>query len=80
MKVSELIAKLSKLEQGLDVLCYTEEESLLNDGHGFRVLEIEDVDTTSAERVRMEDGSPTLKLIAGPNSSQFVFLHVTSDY
>jgi hypothetical protein len=43
MKIKDLLEKLSKIDPNADVICYTEDESLLLDGHMFRVLEIESI-------------------------------------
>ena len=80
MKVKELIAKLNKHDQERDVLCFTEEEGLLADGHIFRLLDIESVDANDAEQRRGEDSVPTMKLGKSDSSRRFVFLHVVGDF
>ena len=80
MKVRELIAKLSKLDQEFDVLCYTEDRDLLANKHGFRLLDIDSVEVSEGERRRGDDQVPTLKLGKSPHSEKFVFINVVSDF
>ena len=80
MKVRELVAKLSKLDQELDVLCYTEDSDLLPEKHMFRLLEIDGVEESEGERRRGDDQVPTLKLGKSPHSERLVFINVVSDF
>jgi hypothetical protein len=80
MKVKELQQKLSSLNPELELLCYTEDERLLTDRRGFLLLDIESVEITDAEHVRLDDGTPYLKLGKGPASTTVATLHVTSDF
>jgi hypothetical protein len=61
MKIKDLLEKLSKFDPNAGVIFYTEDESLLLDGHIFRVLEIESLDSVVAEKCR-SDGAGTLKI------------------
>lgn len=80
MKVGELIARLKKLDQDLDVLCYTEGSQLLPKKHMFRLLEIDGVDVSEGEMCRGDDQIATLKLGKSPGSQKFAFLNVTADF
>jgi hypothetical protein len=80
MKVRELQEKLSKLDPNLEVICYTEDESLLPKNEAFRLLDILEVSTTNAERVRLDDSTPYLKLGKGPDTSEIALLEVTADF
>lgn len=80
MKVRELQQRLSKLDPELDVLCYTEDSKLVPADAHFRLLEIEDVQTTHGEQVRLDDGTPYLKLGMGPASVVLATLVVTADF
>ena len=80
MKVKELIAKLQKLDQELEVLCYTEDDSLVFQNHGFRLFSIESIKVIEGEKKRGEDQIPTLNLEKGPNSQKYVIIEVTSDF
>lgn len=80
MKVRELQEQLSKLDQGLDVVCYSEDEKLLIEGQGFILLDFLAVSTAEAERLRLNDGTPYLKFGSGPASATIATLEITSDF
>ena len=80
MKVRELQQKLSELDPDLDVLCYSEDTKLVTEGRGFILLEIEAISTTHAEQVRLDDGTPYLKLGRGSGATALATLEVTSDF
>jgi hypothetical protein len=79
MKVKDLLEKLSKVDPNSDVVCYSEDESLLLDGHIFRVLELESVDSVVAEKCRT-DGVGTLKIGKSDASKNLVTLNITTDF
>lgn len=79
MKVRELQERLSKLDPQLEVVCYSEDEKLLAKGRGFILLDVLAVDTTEAERLRLDDGTPFLTFGKGPAASSVVTLEVTTD-
>jgi hypothetical protein len=80
MKVRELQQRLSKLDPELDALCYTEDAQFVAAAAHFTLLEIEDVTITHGERMRLDDGTPYLKLGKGPNSVDLATLVVTADF
>jgi len=80
MKVKDLIAELSKHDQNLDVLCYTEDSTFLQPGHTFRLLEVVDVSESEGEKQRGDDDVPTLKLGKSHYSERFTIIEVTSDF
>jgi hypothetical protein len=80
MKVRELQQQLNKLDPDLEVLCYSEDEILQSKGQVFRIFNIEAVDATHAERVRLQDNTPSLKLGKGPNSEVLATLEITLDF
>jgi len=80
MKVRELREKLDKLDSELTVVCHCEDESLLVEGRLFILFDILAVSTTQAERLRLDDGTPYLKLERGPASVSIATLEVTSDF
>ena len=80
MKVRKLQQLLSKLDPELHVLCYTEDTNLVAAENQFRLLEIEEVNTTQGELVRLDDGTPYLKLGEGPTSRTLATLVVTGDF
>jgi hypothetical protein len=79
MKVKDLLKKLSKVDPNSDVICYSEDESLLLDGHMFRVLELESVDSVVAEKCRT-DGVGTIRIGKSNTSKNLVTLNITTDF
>jgi hypothetical protein len=79
MKVKDLLEKLSKLDPNSDVICYSEDDSLLLDGHLSRVLEIESVNSVVAEKC-LADGVATLKIGKSDASRNHVTLNITTDF
>jgi hypothetical protein len=61
MTVKDLIESLGKFDPDLEVLCCTEDDSLLPEGHGIRLLDILDVKALDAERRRGDDQVPSMK-------------------
>lgn len=80
MKVKELIAALSKLDPDLPVICYSEDEALLAEGHMFRLLEINHVDALEGEMMRDDNGVATLKLGNNLLSTKMASIDVTTDF
>lgn len=80
MKVKDLLSKLSGFDPEQDVLCYSEDEGIVPPEHGFRLLEINDVDLIEAEKTRCEDGIPSLKLGKSECSAPHVLIDVTLDF
>lgn len=80
MKVRQLQEQLSKLDPELDVVCYSEDKRLLIEGRGSILFDILAVSATEAEQLRLDDGTPYLKLHRGPASSTIATLEVTSDF
>ncbi len=80
MKVRELQDHLSKLDQELNVVCYSEDEKLLVEKRSFILFDILVVNTVDAERLRLDDGTPYLKFKRGPASVAIATLEVTPDF
>jgi len=80
MKIRELQKQLNKLDQELDILCYCEDESLLDEGHSFILFDISAISKVEAKRFRLEDGVPYLKFERGPESATIATLEITSDF
>lgn len=80
MKVKDLIGALSKLDPELDIICYSEDEALQAQGHTLRLLEVETVSVTEAERARDESGVPSLKLGKSALSESIAMIEVISDF
>ena len=80
MKVKELQERLDALDPELEIVCYSEDENLLAEGRDFVLLDITGVFTTDAERMRLDDGTPSLRLGKEPHSSTIGTLEVTTDF
>ncbi len=78
MKVKELIRQLQQYDSNFDVVCWTEDSSLLPPGHLFRVLEIENVTEVEGQKVKGPDNVPSLKLERG--LPKHAVINVTSDF
>jgi hypothetical protein len=80
MTVKQLIEHLSKLDQNLNVMCYTEDEEFNQDGRLMVLFEIEAVDTALGVRSRDQDNRPQLKFEQVPHAEKIAFLNITSDF
>ncbi|WP_395375741.1 hypothetical protein [Marinicella sp. W31] len=80
MKVKDLITHLEKYDSDSDVLCITEEEQLVPNGHLFRLLYIEEVDSIIAQKERAEDGVPSFRLGESEFSQKHVILRVVGEF
>lgn len=80
MKVKELIAQLGKLDQGLEIYGYCEDESIATEDKPFRFFFVEDVSTTVAILSRAEDRSPQVTFDSGPGSRRYALINVSADF
>jgi len=80
MKVKEVIEKLGRLNQDAEVIVYTEEQNLLGPGMLLRVLDIDEIRPLIAERTRLDDNTPYLKLGKSANSEQLAAICVVGDF
>lgn len=80
MKVRELQQHLSKVDPELELLCYSEDADLVSGGRLFRLFDIESIAVNKGEKMRLDDGTPYLKLGDNPSSVALVILEVTSDF
>jgi spore coat polysaccharide biosynthesis predicted glycosyltransferase SpsG len=80
MKIHDLQERLSKLNPELEVVCYSEDENLLNKKTDRICLDVLDVKAVSVKRYRLKDGSPCLKFEQGSDSSLIALLEVTTDF
>lgn len=78
MKVKELIAQLSKFDQELDVVCYSEDEDLLAEGHRLRIMWPIGVALAEGRFVKGEDGIPSIAL--QNRATKLVTIEVTVDF
>ena len=79
MKVGELVDALSKLDQDVEVLSYTEDGPLVSKGRLFRLLQIKTVDVSDGERCRVDD-VPYVTLGTSEHSEKLALLAVTSNF
>jgi hypothetical protein len=80
MKVRELQQQLNKLDPELTILCCTEDAKLLSAATPFRLLDIEEITTAHGELVRLDDGTPYLKLGNGSGAEPLATLVVTTAF
>ena len=80
MKVGELIKLLQETDQETEVLCYLEDDSLADQKHKFRLLDIVGVKNADGIKVRGDDGIPSMKFDRGAGSQKHLFIDVTFDF
>jgi hypothetical protein len=80
MRVRELQEALSKLDPDLRVVAYTEDETMLPQGHLFRLLDIEYVDTAEGELTRGDYGVPSMRFGKSDLSCVIATLGVTGSF
>jgi len=79
MKVKDLIAKLKTIDPELNILCYSEDESLVSGKNLIRLLEIDSVDVSEGEISRDDNGELCIKIGKGEYSSPVAFINLTVD-
>ena len=72
--------KLQDMDPDIDVLCCSEDDSMLPPNQGFRLFDIVGTDVMEGEKRRGEDQIVSLKLGPGPNSTKLAFIVITSDF
>ena len=80
MNVRELISRLNKYDPDMEVLAYSEDESLLKSGRGFIVFHVQDVADTQGEMTRLKDNTPSMKFGRSPSSKDYVTLDITAEF
>jgi hypothetical protein len=82
MKVSDLMARLAKLDPNLDVYCYTEDERLATASRPYWFLDLNSVDTTKARMDRDENGLPiaTFVDLEAKDARTIVTINVSLDF
>ena len=79
MKVSELQARLSKLDPSLEVYCYTEDEKLATQDRPFVIFAVCSADTVRAVQTRLDDGTPYFQF-DNEKGRPVVTLEITGDF
>ncbi|MEO8646238.1 hypothetical protein [Pseudomonas sp.] len=80
MKVKELIAELSKQDPELEILCYTEDETILPENHLFRLIDIESISIIKGEKRRGDDGIPSLKIGVEGYIQKHVIINLLTEF
>jgi len=79
MKVEELINKLNKLDQNLDVIFYSEDRELLLQGGNARVMDVLSLNESMVRLTRDDFQSATIDRSDEKPSKKYVLLEMTSD-
>ena len=79
MKVKDLIAELSKIDQHLEVCCYTEDSFAATHNKGVRAFEIVSVAPVAANRNRDKNGLPTLDILDAQDPRKIALLEISSE-
>jgi len=77
MKVKELIEKLNSMPAELDIICYTEDESLVGPKNINRVLKIVDVTKTNL-KIKRKDDILRILFTTREQTEPFVLFEITS--
>lgn len=80
MRVGDLQEELAKFDPDLELLVYTEDESMLSAGHLFRLLDVEYVEKTEGELGRGEDGITSMRFVKSDESRVVVTLGATGSF
>jgi hypothetical protein len=80
MKVKDLIAALTKLDQNLEVYGYTEDDSLATKDHPSRIFFLDSVEVSAAEAYRNGNHAPAFKFGESDKSRNIAFVNLTTDF
>ena len=80
MKVRELITQLEKFDPNLDVYCYTEDECFATEGKSIWVLDLQHVETVTAELSRDARHLPIIKFGNSSSATTIVTINVSLDF
>jgi hypothetical protein len=80
LKVKDLIAQLSKIDQNLDVYGYSEDESIATHDKPFRFFFIDGVSVNAAILSRGNDGAPQATFDHGPGSQRLALINMSADF
>lgn len=79
MKVKDLVARLSKFDPNLEVLCATEDEGLVGGDELVRFLDIQDtISPVEGTPGRDDSGAFTFSFGSGPGTRKILVIDVTS--
>lgn len=80
MKVKDLIAQLSKIDENLEIYGYSEDESISTHDKPFRLFFIDDVSTNAVILTRGNDGMPQASFSSGPGSQRLALINMSADF
>ncbi|MBV6816215.1 hypothetical protein ACE15N_23360 (plasmid) [Xanthomonas campestris pv. passiflorae] len=80
MKVKDLIAQLSKIDQNMEVYGYSEDESIATNERPFRLFFVDDVSVNGAILSRGSDGIPQATFDNGPGSQRLALINMSADF
>lgn len=80
MKVKNLKEKLDRLDPEMEVVLSCEDEHMQQNGNFFVLFDIQSVDVIEAEKTRLDDGRPYLKLDKSGNSTKLALVDITTDF
>lgn len=80
MKVKDLVAALSKLDQNLEVYGYTEDDSLVTQDRRFHIFFMDGVEVTPAETFRDKNHAPAIRFGQSEQLRNIAFVNLTTDF
>lgn len=80
MKVKDLIAALSKLDQNLEVYGYTEDDSLASQDRRFHIFFMDSVEVSAAEMFRDKNHAPAIRFGQSEQSRNIAFVNLTTGF
>ncbi|MBU0799936.1 MAG: hypothetical protein KKA05_02940 [Alphaproteobacteria bacterium] len=80
MKIKDFKAKLDRLDPEMEVVLCCEDEHMRQEGNLFLLFDIQSIDVTEAEKIRLEDGKPYLKLGKSDRSDKLAVVDITTDF
>jgi hypothetical protein len=80
MKVMDLITKLGKLDQELEVLVVCEEQRLMPRPHDLILFDIHSIDVKSGECKRHDDDYTGMRFADDSKASKYALIEVVSDF
>jgi hypothetical protein len=80
VKVKDLQKILANIDPELDVICYTEDDELVEKSQGFRLMEIENISVHHATRKRDDNHNPILIFENNSYSQKVAIANVTCNF
>ncbi|MDO6422802.1 hypothetical protein [Saccharophagus degradans] len=80
MNVGKLRKLLDNLSPDMELVCYTEDKELVENGSGFRLIEIEDIQIVDARLKRDKNHYATLEIGKSELSQKIALANVTCNF